>query len=137
MDNVGLTIDTGHALAGYENMAEVTCGAMRRKKLMHMHFNDNYRYWDDDMITGSIHTTEYLELFYWLKRLNYTGWLSVDQYPYRENSQLAVEQSIKWMMAFEKAVEGLDEGKVKEIFDNQDAVLSSDLMRELIFGKSL
>ena len=49
-----------------------------------MHFNDNYRLWDDDMIVGSVHTIEYLELLYWLDRIGYDGYLSMDQYPYRE-----------------------------------------------------
>ena len=46
-----------------------------------MHFNDNYRLWDDDMIVGSVHTIEYLELLYWLDRVGYDGYLSMDQYP--------------------------------------------------------
>ena len=32
------------------------------KKLFHIHFNDNYRSWDDDMIVGSVHLVEFVEL---------------------------------------------------------------------------
>ena len=54
-------------------------------KLFYMHFNDNWRLWDDDMTVGSVHTIETLELLYWLDRMNYTGWYALDIFPYREN----------------------------------------------------
>lgn len=134
-DNVGLTIDTGHALEAYESMAEAACAAMQKNKLFHFHINDNYRYWDDDMITGSIHTIEYIELFYWLKRCGYSGWISTDQYPYREDSVKAVDQSIKWIKVFEAAAERLDKKRLDSILKAQDAVASTELMRELLFGQ--
>jgi len=134
-DNVGVTIDTGHSFVASENLSEAVCVTSRKGKLYHMHFNDNYRLWDDDMMTGSIHTIEYIELFYWLKRIRYDGWISVDQYPYRENSIGAMSQTIKWMKAFEYAATRIDDKRVEEIFRAQDAVDSTELMRELMFGK--
>ena len=65
--NVGAMIDVGHALMGYENAAE--SAALLQyfgDKLFYMHFNDNWRLWDDDMTVGSVHTIEMLELLYWL-----------------------------------------------------------------------
>lgn len=133
-ENVGLTIDTGHSLEAYENMAEAASIAIKKNKLFHMHFNDNYRLWDDDMIVGSIHTIEYIELLYWLKKGDYTGWLSIDQYPYREDSVQAVNQSIKLLMAFEKALKRIDEKDLSDAFNRHDAVASSEIMRKLLFG---
>ncbi len=55
--NCGVTIDYGHAAVAYENVAESI--AVLKKygdKLFHLHMNDNYTLWDDDMITGSVHT---------------------------------------------------------------------------------
>ena len=49
-ENVGVTIDTGHAMAAGEYVAEAAFRLMQRGKLFHLHFNDNYRSWDDDMI---------------------------------------------------------------------------------------
>jgi len=132
--NVGITIDTGHSLEAYENMAEAACAALRKGKLFHLHMNDNYRLWDDDMITGSIHTVEFIELFYWIKKYKYDGWMSTDQYPYREDSVKAVEQSIEWFKAYEKIVDSIDEKNIKQIFDSQDAIQSVALMRKLILG---
>ncbi len=82
--NVGAMIDVGHALQGYENTAE--SAALLHyfgDKLFYMHFNDNWRMWDDDMTFGSVHTIESLELIYWLDRLNYKGWYALDIFPYQ------------------------------------------------------
>ena len=68
--NVGAMVDIGHALIAYENVAE--SAALLHYfggKLMYMHFNDNWRLWDDDMTVGSVHTLEMLELLYWLDRV--------------------------------------------------------------------
>ena len=32
-------------------------------KLFHVHMNDNYRLWDDDMMVRFVHFIEYLEFF--------------------------------------------------------------------------
>ena len=132
--NVGVTIDVGHSFEAYENASEAVAIAQSRGKLFHMHINDNYRLWDDDMICGSVHTVEFIELFYWLKRLGYEGHVSVDQYPYREDSKKAAEQSIRWMQAFDRASDRIDMEKMKEILLRQDAVASTEYIRELIFG---
>lgn len=133
-NNVGVTIDVGHAFMAYENVSDAICAAAIRGKLFHMHINDNYTHWDDDMMVGSIHTIEYIEMFYWLKKLDYKNFISVDQYPYREESRDAAEQSIKWMFALKKAADKIDDKKMQEILSRNDAVASTNYMREIIFG---
>ena len=103
--NVGVTIDFGHALFANENVAESAVRLMREGKLFHMHFNDNYRSWDDDMIVGSVHTIEYVELLYWLRKMDYSGWYSMDLYPYREDAQQAIFESIEWLKKFESWID--------------------------------
>jgi xylose isomerase len=132
--NVGVTIDTGHALAAGENMAQAACAALRDDRLFHLHLNDNYRSWDDDMIVGSVHTIEYLELFYWLKQMRYAGWLSIDQYPYREESVAAVSASIAWLDRLVRTAAGLDPDLVAAVLRRQDAVAATNLLRQAIFG---
>ena len=67
------------------------------KKLFHMHFNDNYNSWDDDMVCGSVHFPIFVELLFWLKETKYEGWLSMDQYPFREDGKGALEASIRYL----------------------------------------
>ncbi|NLF00260.1 MAG: TIM barrel protein [Anaerolineales bacterium] len=135
LPNVGITIDVGHALAAYENVGEVVVVLSRgENKLFHMHFNDNYRLWDDDMIVGSIHTIEYIELLYWLDRVGYKGFLSLDQYPYRENPERAIGQSIKWLKVFRAMLGRVGIDRVTEVLKAGDATATQELLREAIAG---
>ncbi len=112
-ENVGVCIDTGHAYNARESVGEAIVLAKRAGKgyadtagrLFHMHFNDNHGVWDDDMIVGSIHSTTYVETLYWLDRCGYTAWLSMDQYPYREEAAEAIGESILWLRQFDEIVQ--------------------------------
>mgnify|MGYP001467144714 CR=1 FL=1 len=131
-DNVGVTIDTGHAFLGGENVSEsVVLAKQAGNRLFHMHFNDNYKSWDDDMMVGAIHTIDYLELLYWLDECEYDGWLSMDQYPYREDAAGAISESILWLKKFDSMLEAnLD--RLKAAVAAGNAVETSKLMRSII-----
>ena len=129
--NVGVTIDVGHSLVGYEDVAEAVVLAKRAgDKLFHMHFNDNFRAWDDDMIVGSVHTVEYIELLYWLDRTGYTGWFSMDQYPYREDGRDALAESVAWLQGFQEKVDGNRE-QIDELLRIGEATKTSAFLRSL------
>jgi xylose isomerase len=132
--NVGVTIDVGHAFAAGENVSESAALLARHGKLFHMHFNDNYRSWDDDMIVGSVHTVEYVELLFWLRRLEYTGWYSMDQYPYREDGREAIARSLEWLVALEKRLDRFGMERLVGLVDRGLAVESTKALRELLLG---
>ncbi len=131
-DNVGVTIDTGHALMAYENVAESIALLMRHNRLYHMHFNDNYRYWDDDMIVGSIHLVEYVEMLYWLHRTGYDGWYSMDQYPYREDGRDAINESIRFLDNLWKKMEAFGLDRFDALLAEGSATRTSAAMREFL-----
>lgn len=134
-DNVGVTIDFGHALNAYETPAESV--ALLKKygnKLFHIHMNDNFRHWDDDMIVGSVHTIETLEFFYWLKRTGYQGWLSIDQYPYREDSLEAVRQGVEAMEAFTGLIDRMDSQEVEALIREGSSPRITAYLRKLLLG---
>lgn len=135
-DNCGVTIDFGHSLNAYETPAETVALLKRHgNKLFHIHMNDNYRYWDDDMIVGSVHTIETLEFFYWLKRTGYDGWYSIDQYPYREDSLGAVTQGVNAMEAFARLTDQLPEDRLEQLLATGDAVQTTAFLRELLLQR--
>jgi len=135
LPNVGVTIDVGHALVAYESVAEsIALLARAGGKLFHMHLNDNYRLWDDDMIVGSVHAIEYLEMLYWLDRVGYNGFLSLDQYPYRENPEEAIAESICWLRAFRAVVDRAGAERISEVIRGGDAVQALRMVREALFG---
>jgi len=129
--NVGVTIDTGHSFFGGENVAESVVLAKRAgDMLFHMHFNDNHGSWDDDMIAGSVHSIVYIELLFWLKKTDYKGWFSMDQYPYRENAVDAVSESIQWLKRYQDIVDENYE-TIGTLINANDAVATSRFLRSV------
>jgi sugar phosphate isomerase/epimerase len=129
--NVGVTIDTGHSFFAGENVAEAVVLAKRAgNMLFHMHFNDNHGSWDDDMMVGNVHSIVYIELLFWLKKTGYEGWLSMDQYPYREDGADAIAESILWVKKFEAIVDEYYT-EIETLISQNDAVLTSRFLRKL------
>lgn len=136
LPNVGVTIDTGHSLVAGENVAEAAVllsdyGA----RLFHLHFNDNYRSWDDDMIVGSVHLVEFLELWFWLKELGYQGWYSMDQYPYREDGQGALRASIEFLSALDEILTDAARAELRSIVARGDPLESTAWIRGKLFRR--
>jgi xylose isomerase len=132
--NVGVTIDTGHAFVAGEVVAESIVLAKRAgNRLFHMHFNDNHASWDDDMIVGSVHSVAYLETLYWLDRTGYQGWLSMDQYPYREDGAGAIGESILWLYRFDQILQ-TNRAAIDALITAGDAVQTSRFLRGALLG---
>ena len=133
--NVGAMIDVGHALMAYENTAE--SAALLQyfgNKLFYMHFNDNWRLWDDDMTVGSVHTIEMLELLYWLDRMSYTGWYALDIFPYRENGMRAAQESIRWLQGLHNLLDKVGRERFAAVIASGNSMDASALLREAILG---
>lgn len=105
---------------------------MYGNKLFHVHINDNYRYWDDDMIVGSVRTLEYLEFLYWLRKTEYAGWITIDQFPYREDGREACSESAEWLDFFESILDNFDTKRIDEVIRKKDGVAASRLAREML-----
>ncbi len=134
LDNVGVTIDTGHSFVAGENVSEAAVILQEYgQKLFHMHFNDNYNSWDDDMIVGSVHFPLYVELLYWLEETGYNGWYSMDQYPYREDGKAAVEASVKYLQMIERLLTPQARNEIKDLLKEGNAVRSQTWLRETFF----
>ncbi len=134
--NVGVCLDVGHALVAQENVAESAWMLQHYcRKLFHMHYNDNYGYWDDDMIVGSVHLVSYVELLYWLKRIEYRGWHSLDLYPYRENAREAVAESVAFLRSIETKLDVGRFAEIQALIEAGDATASVRWMRKLVFDR--
>ncbi len=76
--HVGVTMDVGHALIAKETPAEMLALAAQADRLFYVHFNDNAREWDWDMLPGSVNVWDLVEMLYYMDRLHWNGWLSYD-----------------------------------------------------------
>jgi len=83
--NVGITVDIGHALIAKETPAEALSLVALTKRLFYVHFNDNGREWDWDMLPGAVNFWDLLEVMFYLRRINWNGWLSYDIVPRNGN----------------------------------------------------
>jgi sugar phosphate isomerase/epimerase len=106
--NVGGTLDVGHAFMALENPAESAVLLHQQGWLNHLHLNDTPGDWDWDMITGTAHLIEFIELFFWLRALGYDGWYSFDQYPRQEDPVLALQSSIHLLSDLYETMLNLD-----------------------------
>lgn len=130
LENIGVTIDVGHALNAGENVAEALAFLAEHGKMFHFHFNDNYRSWDDDLLVGSVHLIEYIELLYWLKKVNYNGWYSLDIFPYREDPVKVCQESIATLKGILRLLERMGTEHLEEFLNKGDAIAALKLIRE-------
>lgn len=132
-DNVGATLDFGHSLMAMENPAESAILLLKESRLFHLHFNDTFGDWDWDMIAGSNHIYEYIELFFWLKELNYQGWYSFDLYPSRENPKETIATSIKNLEKFIEIANRLEKNEVLKLLEKEEATKLLEFIQKEMF----
>jgi xylose isomerase len=78
-DNLGATLDIGHAIYGGERAAQAAALLHRADRLFYVHLNDNDGHWDWDMMPGVYHPWAFVEFFYTLKQLGYEDdWYAFD-----------------------------------------------------------
>jgi xylose isomerase len=135
-ENVGLNIDVGHMLYAHENLGESVALAQREgNKLFHLHMNDNYADADADMMFASVHFLAFLEMFYWLRKTNYSGWKSLDLFNYRTDPAASIAEGVRWMMAFDDLIDRIGMDKLGNLIKESDPVENMALFRKMIFNQ--
>ena len=131
----GAARDYDHIPSGYGSTAEAA--ALHPKKygnrLLHVHSNDRYRLWYDDMIVRAVHTMEEPEFFYLLHRAEYNGSMAIAPSPYREGGRDAVAKSAEWLNLPESLVDDIEQNKIGEMFKSKEAIEANRFMRRLLF----
>lgn len=133
-DTLGVTLDTGHVIAGGQGLGPSLTLAMRYGALYNVHTNDNYGAWDDDLIVGSVRLNEALETFYLLEKYQYTGFISVDIFPYREDAIDAVAESIAAMQDYRRVVEKIGIPTLDALIAEGDVPATLRAVRQAVFG---
>ncbi len=132
--STGALMDIGHAMAAGENIAEAAALLSGFGILDYIHMNDNYRLWDDDMMVAAVHIPETLEFFYWLKKLQYQGWLTLDIFPYREEKIPVAQNCFAWMRALSQAVDNAGLATIDDVVSRGDANEAVALVRRMLTG---
>lgn len=132
-DSVGMCLDAGHAIIAGERLGNAAARCLRNGKLFSMHFGDNYRLWDDDVIVGSVNTAEFLELVYWLRKYDWEGWCSLDQYPFKNDALDACTESVLWIRGMEDMVERIGISTFDSLLENDEPKKAMALIRQAFF----
>jgi xylose isomerase len=80
-DNLGVTLDVGHALFANENASQSAALLAKAKRLFYVHLNDNDGRADWDLLPGAVHPWELIEFLWTLERLGYDDWMTFDIVP--------------------------------------------------------
>jgi sugar phosphate isomerase/epimerase len=130
--NLGINIETGHALIMKENLAEAFGFAMRYGKLFHTHWNDNTKMFDDDLIPGMVNFWETLELLFWLDEWGYDGWYGLDLFPYREEPDKAIAESIRNLQFGFECLDRVPREELRQVMQSSDAIAIAQLQRRML-----
>ena len=110
-DNLGVTMDVGHALLAGETPAAALCMGHQAGRLFYVHFNDNDRGADWDMLPASVNFWETLETLYYIEALGWDGWFAYDVFTRSGDNAEAVAATFEIMENLQKVIKriGFDE----------------------------
>ncbi|MEA3407321.1 MAG: sugar phosphate isomerase/epimerase [Chloroflexota bacterium] len=120
-DNLGVTLDIGHALYGGERPAQSAALLARANRLFYVHLNDNDGRWDWDMIPGAYHLWEFVEFFYTLRKVGYDDdWYGFDVFP-KEIDTVANFNAVTHMTRkLEEITDRIDEDEMEAMMGARD-----------------
>ena len=115
--HLGVTLDVGHALMAGETPAAELCIAHEAGRLFYVHFNDNDRNADWDMLPASVNLWETLETLYYMRRIGYDGWCAYDVFTRHGDNAEAIGATFEIMEDLERLVDKLDVDELKRLSD--------------------
>jgi xylose isomerase len=113
--NVGVTMDVGHALVAKETPAAMVALAAEAERLFYVHFNDNAREWDWDMLPGAVNLWDLVETVFYLDRLGWEGWLAYDVLTRDGDPVQTMDSTISIVKAAEALVDKLGREKLEAL----------------------
>jgi xylose isomerase len=114
-ENVGITLDFGHALQAQERPGQSVAMLDRAKKLFYVHQNDNDRNFDWDLIPGSYNLWDNVEFFYYLKKSSYRDWIAFDVFPKETDTVETFDTTIFTTKKLMEITDRIDEAKMEEL----------------------
>lgn len=135
LPNVGLTLDTGHALYAGETPAQMIGLAADAGRLFLVHINDNYRNWDWDLMPGTVNYWDWLEMMLMLDEVGYSGWLVSDVYPARTDPVETLSASYRNVVFAEKLLNRFGRDKLRQMTRRRDAIGIMDALQTMMVGE--
>ncbi len=135
LPNVGVTFDIGHSLYSGETPAQIVSLLSEENRLFLVHVNDNYRDADWDLIPGSINFWDWIEVLFYLNQFEYSGWLTSDVFPARQDSAKVVLSTYESIENARNILNRFDKKELqqlinKEIFPDTYQFLTRNLINQ-------
>jgi xylose isomerase len=133
--NLGANLDVGHSFAAGESPAESAALLARRDRLWYLHSNDNTGEGGDwDMLSGSVHLWHWIELIFFLKRINYQGWIGADIMPKFEDPSRMFETNVKMIQRMEGFIEKVGMHQIESLLlDRSNISQTYELLTSFMF----
>ncbi|WP_417812473.1 sugar phosphate isomerase/epimerase family protein [Thalassospira alkalitolerans] len=113
--NVGVTMDVGHALIAGECPAAEMAMANDAGRLFYVHFNDNDRQADWDMLPASVHLWQTLETLHYMRRIGYDGWVAYDVFNRVGDNVEAIAATFEMMEDLDKLLDKIGSSEIEKI----------------------
>ena len=135
LDNVGVTVDLGHALYVGETPAQVLRLAADANRLFLVHINDNYRNWDWDLMPGTVNYWDWLESLLVLDEIGYDGWLVSDVFPARTDPIKTLSACYRTIQYAERLLDQFGRDRLRDMIRQGDVIQVFDELQKLMFGE--
>ena len=131
-DNLGATLDTGHAFFGQENPSMAAALLARAGKLFYVHLNDNDGRADYDLTPSTFHTWEFVELFYHLDRLGYDDWYAFDIVPKEHDPSQVFTHAARITNTLKALAGRIDAARMDALLARRNPTAALDYLHTLI-----
>ena len=128
-ENIGVTLDMGHAFYGGESPAQSAAMLASANKLFVVHVNDNYRNWDWDMIVGSVNPWDLVETLLYLDKVGYHGWLTADVSPNRLEPVATFSSAYQGLMWAQNIIARVGKTKLWQYIDEGNPIAALNAVR--------
>jgi xylose isomerase len=131
-DNLGVTLDVGHALFANENASQSAALLAKAKRLFYVHLNDNDGRADWDLLPGAVHTWETVEFLRTVRKLGYDEWFTFDIVPKEQEPVEFFATAAKLTRHFAALAERIDERRMAELQQAKQPARTLDYLHSLL-----
>jgi xylose isomerase len=131
-DNLGVTLDVGHALFANENASQSAALLAKAKRLFYVHLNDNDGRADWDLLPGAVHTWETVEFLRTVRRLGYDEWFTFDIVPKEQEPIEFFATAAKLTRRFEALAARIDAERMAQLQQAKQPARMLDYLHSLL-----
>jgi xylose isomerase len=130
---LGVTIDIGHSTFGGEPPADSLMQVAAAGLPFYVHTNDNNGKLDWDLIAGACNVWEFAEFLFYLKELDYDGWITADVAPFRQDATEVFALNVRFTEQVWKWLDEIDRDAIRDCLHRHDFLTVRKMMEPYIF----